>query len=163
MTYYFPNFEPVLWFVSGFNCCFLNPCSFLRRQLRLSGIFISSRISEAEVDHKKKKLSSFFYDPTDIGNVISGSYAFSNSSLYIWNFFVHILLKPSLKDFEHYLASKWNEVQFYGSLNISCYYLYELRMKIDLSQKKLINPRRGLSGRKYINVYRDNHKNQNNF
>ena len=47
----------------------------------------------------------FFYDPTDVGNLISGSSAFSKSSLYIWNFSGHILLKPSLKDFEHYLAS----------------------------------------------------------
>ena len=47
----------------------------------------------------------FFYDPTDVGNLISGSSAFSKSSLYIWKFSVHILLKPSLKYFEHYLAS----------------------------------------------------------
>ena len=47
----------------------------------------------------------FFYDPMDVGNLISDSSAFSKFSLYIWNFLVHILLKPSLKDFEHYLAS----------------------------------------------------------
>ena len=47
----------------------------------------------------------FFYDPMDVCNLISGSSAFSKSSLYIWNFSVHMLLKPSLKDFEHYLAS----------------------------------------------------------
>ena len=47
----------------------------------------------------------FFCDPADVGNLISGSSAFSKSSLYIWKFLVHILLKPSLKDFEHYLAS----------------------------------------------------------
>ena len=47
----------------------------------------------------------FFYDPVDVGNLISGSSAFSKSNLYIWRFSVHILLKPSLKDFEHYLAS----------------------------------------------------------
>ena len=151
--------------MSGSNCCFLTSCSFLRRQLKLSGISISLRMSEAEVDLKKKKknFSSFFYDPTDIGNVVSDSYAFSNSSLYIWKFFVHILLKPSLKDFEHYLASKWNEVQFYGSLNISWYYLSELRMRTDVFHKKLINPRRGWSGRKYVKVNRDHHKDQNNF
>ena len=51
----------------------------------------------------------FFYDPTDVGNVISCSSAFSKLRLYIWKFSVHILLKPSLKDFEHYLASMWNE------------------------------------------------------
>ena len=47
----------------------------------------------------------FFYDPVDAGNFISGSSAFSKSSLYIWNFSVHLLLKPSLKDFMHNLAS----------------------------------------------------------
>ena len=49
--------------------------------------------------------SSFFYDPTDVGNLISGPYDFFRSSLYIWKFSVHILLKPILKDFEHYFAS----------------------------------------------------------
>ena len=47
----------------------------------------------------------FFYDPEDVGNLIPGSSAFSKSSLNIWNFSVHVLLEPSLKDFEHYLAS----------------------------------------------------------
>ena len=51
----------------------------------------------------------FFYDPTDVGNLISGSSAFSKSSLYIWKFLVHVLLKPSLKDFEPDLDSMWNE------------------------------------------------------
>ena len=49
----------------------------------------------------------FLYDPTNIGNLISGS--FSKPSLYIWKFSVHVLLNPSQKDFEHYLASIWNE------------------------------------------------------
>ena len=47
----------------------------------------------------------FFYEPTDVGNLISGSSAFSKSSLYIWKFSVHILLKSSLKDFEHNLTN----------------------------------------------------------
>ena len=47
----------------------------------------------------------FFYDPSDVGNLISDSSVFSKSSLYIWKFLVHMLLKPCLKDFEHYLAS----------------------------------------------------------
>ena len=50
-----------------------------------------------------------FYDPKDVGNFISGSSAFSKSSLYIWNSSVHVLLKPSLKDLEHYLASMWDQ------------------------------------------------------
>ena len=51
------------------------------------------------------ELSCFFYDSTDVGNLISGSSALSKYNLYIWKFSVHILLKSSLKDFEHYLAS----------------------------------------------------------
>ena len=61
-------------------------------------------VNEPEVD-VFLELSCFFYDPTEVGNLISGSSAFSKSSLYIWKFSVPILLKPSLKDFEHYLTS----------------------------------------------------------
>ena len=63
-----------------------------------------SVISEAEVD-VFLEFSCFFYDPMDIGNLISGSPAFSKSSLNIWNFSVHMLLKPSLENFEHYLLA----------------------------------------------------------
>ena len=58
------------------------------------------------------ELSCFFYDPTEVGNLISGSSAFSKFKLYIWKFSVHILLKPSWKDFKHYLASMYNEWNF---------------------------------------------------
>ena len=51
------------------------------------------------------ELSCFLYDPKDVGNVISGSSAFSKSSLNIWKFSVHVLLKPGLENFEHYFAS----------------------------------------------------------
>ena len=51
------------------------------------------------------ELSCFFDDPTDVRNLISGSSAFSKSSLNIWKFLVHILLKPGLENFEHYFAS----------------------------------------------------------
>ena len=95
---------------------------YLRWQVRWSGIPISFRIfqfvvihtakgfsivSEAEVD-VSLEFSCFFYNPMDVGNLISGSSAFSKSSLNIWKFSVHVLLKPSLKDFEHYLASMRN-------------------------------------------------------
>ena len=63
-----------------------------------------SVVNEAEVD-VFLELSCSFDDPTDVGNLISGSSAFSKSNSYIWKFSVHILLKPSLKDFEHDLAS----------------------------------------------------------
>ena len=51
------------------------------------------------------ELYCFFDDPTDIANLTSGSSAFSQSSLNIWKFTIHILLKPALEDFEHYFAS----------------------------------------------------------
>ena len=54
-------------------------------------------------------LTCFFYDPTDVGNLISSSSAFSKSSLNIWKFMVRVLLKPGLENFEHYFASVWDE------------------------------------------------------
>ena len=63
-----------------------------------------SIVNKAEVD-VFLELTCFFYDPTDVGNLISGSSAFSKSSLNIWKFSVHILLKSSLENFEHYFAS----------------------------------------------------------
>ena len=63
-----------------------------------------SVVNEAEVD-VFLELSCFFYDPADVDNLISGSSAFSKSSLNIWKFMVHVLLKPSLKDFEYYFVS----------------------------------------------------------
>ena len=60
-------------------------------------------VYEAEVD-VFLKFSHFFDDPVDVGNLISGSSAFSKSSLNIWKFTIHVLLKPGL-DFEHYFAS----------------------------------------------------------
>ena len=65
-------------------------------------------VSEAEVD-VFLELSWFFDDPTDVGNLIFGSSAFSKSSLNVWKFLVHILLKPSLENFEHYFASVRDE------------------------------------------------------
>ena len=64
--------------------------------------------NEAEID-AFLEFSCFFFDPTDVGNLISGYSAFSKSSLYIWNSSVHVLLKPSLENFEHYLASVWDK------------------------------------------------------
>ena len=61
-------------------------------------------VNEAEVD-VFLEFSCFFYDLTDIGNLISGSSAFSKTILNIWKFMVHVLLKLSLEDFEHYFAS----------------------------------------------------------
>ena len=61
-------------------------------------------VSKAEID-VFLELSCFFYDPADVGNLISGSSAFSKSSLNICKFTVHLLLKPGSENFEHYFAS----------------------------------------------------------
>ena len=63
-----------------------------------------SVVNEAEVD-VFLEFSCFFNDLVDVGNLISGSSAFSKSILNIWNFMVHVLLKPGMENFEHYLAS----------------------------------------------------------
>ena len=95
----------------------------LRRQVMWSGISITWRIFQFVVIHTVKhfsivnetevdvflEFSCFFYDTMDVGNLISHSSAFSKSSLIIWKFSVHVLLKPSLEHFEHYLARMWNE------------------------------------------------------
>ena len=65
-------------------------------------------VKKAEID-VFLELSCFFDDPADVGNLISGSSAFSKTSLNIWKFTVHVLLKPGLENFEHYFASMWNE------------------------------------------------------
>ena len=96
---------------------------FLRRQVRWSGSSISWRIFQFVMIHTVKgfgvvnkaevdvflELSCFLNDPTDVGNLISGSPAFSQSSLNTRNFTVHILLKPRLGNFEHYFPSVWDE------------------------------------------------------
>ena len=61
-------------------------------------------INKAEID-VFLELCCFLYDPTDVGNLISSSSAFSKSSLNIWKFMVQVLLKPGLENFEHYFAS----------------------------------------------------------
>jgi len=61
-------------------------------------------VNKVEVD-VFLEFSCFFCDPTDVGNLVSGSSAFSKSSLNIWKFIVHILLKPGLENFEYYFAN----------------------------------------------------------
>ena len=120
LMYSFPNFETAHHSMCSFNCCFLT-CIHISQEadqvVWYSHLFKNIAqfvvvhivksfiiVNEAEVD-VFLEFSCFFYDPTDVGNLISSSSAFSKSSLYIWKFLVHVLLKPHLKDFEHYLAS----------------------------------------------------------
>ena len=65
-------------------------------------------VNKAEIDIFLK-LSCFFHDPPAVGNLISGSSAFSKTSLNIRKFTVHVLLKPGLENFEHYFTSMWEE------------------------------------------------------
>ena len=106
--------------MSDSNCCFL-ACIHVSQEtgkvVWFSHLF--KNFPQFVVIHRAKDLSivneaevnvflefpCFFYDPVDVGNVISGSSVFSKSILNIWKVLVHILLKPSLKDFEHYFAS----------------------------------------------------------
>ena len=120
--YTFPDLEPVCCSISNSNCCFL------------TSIQISQEAGQVVwYSHLLKNFPQFVVIHTVKGfNVVSEaksfsgilllflwssgcwqfdlwSSAFSKSSLYMWKFFVHILLKPRLKDFEHFLASMWNE------------------------------------------------------
>ena len=112
------------WSTNCTNCCFLTciqVCQEAGKVVWYFHLFKSfpqfvvihtvkdfSVVNKAEVDDFLE-FACFFYDPTDVGNLISGSPAFSKSSLYIWKFSVHVLLKPSLQNFEHYFASMRNE------------------------------------------------------
>ena len=123
-TYSFLDLEPVCWSMSSSNCCFLTyikisqeagqvvwyshflknfPQFVLIHTVKGFGI-----VNKAEI-HVFLELSCFFDDPTDVGNLISGSSAFSKSSLNIWMFMVHILLKPDLENLEHHFDSMWDE------------------------------------------------------
>ena len=119
----FPNLEPVHCSMSGSNCCF-STCiqvsqeagkvvwysHLLKNFPQFVVIHTKSLaiVNEAKVD-VFLEFPCFFYDPMNVGNLVSGSSAFSKSSLNIWKSLVHIVLKPHLKDFEHYLVSMWNE------------------------------------------------------
>ena len=110
--------------MSGFNCCFLTCIQVSQEAGKVvwySHLFKNfpqfvvihtvkgfSVVNKAEVD-VFLEFSCFFYDPMDVGNLISGSSAFSKSSLNTQKFSVHILLKPNLENFEHDFASMWNE------------------------------------------------------
>ena len=110
--------------VSGSNCCFLTCIQTSQEAGKLvwySHLFKNLTqfvmihtvkafvvVNKAEVD-VFLKLSCFVNDPMDVDNLISGSSAFSKSSLNIWNFMVHVLLKPGLENFEYYFPRVWDE------------------------------------------------------
>ena len=120
----FPYLEPVCCSMSCSNCCFLTCiqisqeagqvvlCSYLFKNFPQFVLIHTVKgfgiVNKAEVG-VFLELSCFFHDPMDVGNLISGSSAFSKSSLNIWKFTVQVLLKPGLENFEHYFASMWDE------------------------------------------------------
>ena len=87
-------------------------CSYLFKNFPLFVMICTVKgfgvVNKAETD-VFPELSCFFDDPADVGNLISGSFAFSKSSLNIWKLTVHVLLKPGLENFEHYFASVESE------------------------------------------------------
>ena len=96
---------------------------FLRRQVRWSGIPIFKNFPQFVVIHTVKgfdivnkaevdvflELSCFYHDPADVGNLNSGSSAVSKTSLNIWKFTVHLLLKPGMENFKLYFTNVWDE------------------------------------------------------
>ena len=122
--YTFSNFEPVDCSMCSSNCCLLSCiqvsqeagkvvwyyhlCKIFPQFVVIHIVIGFSVVNEAEVG-VFLEFSYVLYDPMDVSNLTSGSSAFSKSRLYNWNFSVHELLKPSLKDFEQNLTSVRNE------------------------------------------------------
>ena len=147
--YSFPNLEPVCCSMSSTYCCFLTCIQvsqeagkvlwyshLLKNFPYFVGVYTVkgfSLVNEAEV----YVFLAFFCsccDPMDVGNLISGSSAFSKSSLNIWKFSVQMLLKPNLKDFEHYLARMWNECNCVVVWTLLALPFFGIRMKNELFQ-----------------------------
>ena len=122
--YSFPDLESVCCSMSGSNCCFLTCIqisqeagpvvwySHLFQNFPQFAVIYTVKgfgvINKAEVD-VFLEFFCVFNDPADVSNLISGSSAFSKTSLNIWKFMVHMLLKPGLENFEHYFTSVWDE------------------------------------------------------
>ena len=116
--------EPVCCSISSSNCCFLTCIQVSQEAGQVvwySHLFKNfpefvvvhmvkgfGIVNKAEID-VFLEIACFFDDPMDVGNLICSSSAFSKSSLNIWKFTIHILLKPGLENFEHCFTSVWDE------------------------------------------------------
>ena len=123
--YSFSYLELVCCSMSSSNCCFLTCIQISQEAGQVvwysclfqnfpQFIVVIHRVKDFGIVNKAEidvflELSCFFHDPADVGNMISGSSAFSKISLNIRKFTVHVLLKPGLENFEHYFASVWDE------------------------------------------------------
>ena len=122
--YSYPNLELDCCSISSSNCCFLSSIQISQEAGQVvwySHLFqnfpqfvVIHAIKGFGIVNKAEvavflELSCFFNDSVDVGNMISGSSAFSKSSLNMWKFTVHILLKPGLENFEPYFTSMWDE------------------------------------------------------
>ena len=149
MYYSFPNLDPVHCSISSSNCCFLTCIQISQEAGKVVWYsHLLKNFPRFVVIHTVKgfgvvnnpeldvflKVSCFFNDPEVVGNLISCSSAFSKSSLDIWKFMVHLLLKPGFENCEHYFASVWDEhncVVVWTFFDIAFLWI---RMKTDLFQ-----------------------------
>ena len=122
--YSFPDLEPVCCSMSSSNCSLLI-CIQISQEAgevvwyshllkNFPQFFVIHTVKDFRIVNKAEidiflELSCFFNDKMAVGNMISGSSAFSKSSLNIWKFMFHVLLKPGLENFKHYFASVWDE------------------------------------------------------
>ena len=122
--YSFSYLEPVCCSMSSSKCCFLTCIQVYQEAGQVvwyshllknfPQFIVIHTVKDFGIVNKAEigvflELSCFFNDPLDVDNSISGSSAFSKTSLNIWKFLVHILLKAGLENFEHYFASMWDE------------------------------------------------------
>ena len=119
--YSFSYLEPVCYSMSSSNCCFFT-CIQISQEVGLvfpslsefSTVYVIHTVKGLGIANKAEvdvflELSCFFSDPADVGSLISGSSALLKTSLNIWKFTVHVLLKPGLENFEHYFTSMCDE------------------------------------------------------
>ena len=122
--YSFPNFEPACCSTSSSNCCFLTCIQISQESGKvvwysplfknfpqfvvIRTVIVFGIVNKAQID-VFLKLTCFFDNPTDVGNLISGSSAFSKTRLNTWKSMVHVLLNPGLENVEHYFTSMSNE------------------------------------------------------
>ena len=120
--YSFPNLEPVCYFMSISKCCFLT-CIQVSQEAdevvwysylleNFPQFVVIHTVRGFNVDDEADvflEFPCFFYDTTVVSNLISGSSAFSKSSLNMWKLLVHVLLKPTLEKFKHYFAQVWDD------------------------------------------------------